>query len=88
MRGLNAYLALAVLVAVLALLLLGGEDVSLFGVSAEQLGYIAPSLALLIWIMMGSGIIRDNRMKDIILAIVFWGGLGLALMLGYTLFAG
>lgn len=88
MRGLNAYLALAVLVAVLALLLVGGEDVSLFGIRAEQLGYIAPSLALLIWIMMGSGIIRDNRTKDIILAIAFWCGLGLALMLGYTLFAG
>lgn len=81
-------IALVIIGVTLAALFLSGEGELISGLSGNDMARLGALLAVLVFIIMGSGALRRHPMRDIIGGIIFWVGLCAALVIGYSLYSG
>lgn len=79
------WVAVAILVTGLLVLLVGGDNGTILGVEPAQLGGVTALLALLVYL--GGGMFgRGQPIGPLVRHLLVWGGLLVVLLVGYWLF--
>lgn len=81
-------LGLIILGTTLAVLFLASDGQAVAGIPADRIAHVGALAAIFVFVLLGSGLLRNQTLRDVINGIIFWGGLCLALVLGYALFSG
>jgi hypothetical protein len=81
------YIPITILLIMLGVVLFAPDDMIVLGANKNQLGYLAPMLALLVYFVMGHGIGGGQPLGKTLKMILIWLALFAVVMLAYTQFS-